>query len=78
MKIKFFYFSYFRFTLLLLSVFGFQFLLAQPVQNRLCNPMLSMRDGSVERFMGFYYAIGEGTKGNIYYSKDMITGRDRY
>jgi len=72
MKIKFFYFSYFRFTLLLLSVFGFQFLLAQPVQNRLCNPMLSMRDGSVERFMGFYYAIGEGTKGNIYYSKDMI------
>src|SRR5690606_22686982 len=36
------------------------------------NPVLSMRDGATERFMGIYYAIGEGTKGNIYYSKDMF------
>src|SRR5690554_6396093 len=71
MKNKFLYFNYFRVSFIL-SVFGFQFLLAQPLQNRLVNPVLSMRDGATERFMGIYYAIGEGTKGNMYYSKDMF------
>jgi len=45
---------------------------AQSTDNRLCNPVLNMRDGAVERFNGMYYAIGEATKGNIYYSKDLV------
>lgn len=36
------------------------------------NPILPMRDGAVERFMGKYYATGEATGGNIYSSKDLI------
>lgn len=45
---------------------------AQVPAKRLTNPILSMRDGAVERFMGGYYAIGEATNGKIYYSKDLI------
>lgn len=40
--------------------------------NRLTNPILSMRDGAVERFMGYFYAIGEGTAGKIYTSQNLI------
>lgn len=37
------------------------------------NPViLSLRDGCVERFMGYYYAMGGGTKGKIRSSKDMV------
>jgi hypothetical protein len=45
---------------------------AQSSEKRFYNPVLNMRDGAVERYLGIYYAIGEGTKGNIYYSKDMV------
>lgn len=65
---------YRSFTLMLISFFLLISLLtpAQSADNRLCNPVLSMRDGAVERFNGMYYAIGEATKGNIYYSKDLV------
>lgn len=45
---------------------------AQSSQNRLYNPVLSMRDGAVERYLGNYYAFGEATQGKIYYSKNLI------
>lgn len=61
-------------TLILISLFLLvpQLISAQSTDNRLCNPVLSMRDGAVERFNGMYYAIGEATKGNIYFSKDLV------
>lgn len=62
-----------KYILILLScLLSFQGVDAQPVQNRLINPILPMRDGAVERYMGMYYAIGEATRGNIYYSKDLF------
>lgn len=45
---------------------------AQLLQNQYSNPVLNMRDGSVERYRGYYFAIGEGTKGKIYTSKDLV------
>ncbi|MEA4981770.1 MAG: family 43 glycosylhydrolase, partial [Paludibacter sp.] len=56
----------------LLTFTDLQSAFAQPIQNRYSNPVLSMRDGATERLMGYYYAIGEATNGNIYYSKDMV------
>ena len=37
------------------------------------NPVLNLRDGSIERFMGYFYATGEASNGNIYPSKDMVS-----
>ncbi|OJV36154.1 MAG: hypothetical protein BGO29_00980 [Bacteroidales bacterium 36-12] len=71
MKNKFFDFC--KYILIIsLCFLSFQGVDAQPVQNRLINPILPMRDGAVERYMGMYYAIGEATRGNIYYSKDLF------
>ena len=58
--------------MLLIILFIGNNLHAQTAQNRLYNPVLSMRDGAVERFMGYYYAFGEATEGKIYYSKNLI------
>ncbi|MDO9634768.1 MAG: family 43 glycosylhydrolase, partial [Paludibacter sp.] len=62
------------FTSILISAFLLITLLtpAQFPEKRLCNPLLPMRDGAVERFMGKYYATGEAVKGNVYYTKDLI------
>ena len=57
------------FLLLIASPCGF----AQTTQNRLYNPVFNMRDGCVERYMGNYYALGTGTSGKIYSSKNMFT-----
>lgn len=58
--------------LVVLITGNFSSIIAQPTQNRLYNPVLPMRDGAVERFMGYYYAIGEATEGKIYNSKNLI------
>lgn len=44
----------------------------QSVQPGWTNPLLPMRDGAIERFMGKYYATGEAVKGNVYYTEDLI------
>lgn len=51
-----------------------EIVLSQPLaKTDYVNPViLSLRDGCVERFMGYYYAMGGGTKGKIRASKDMI------
>jgi hypothetical protein len=41
--------------------------------NVLNNPIVSIYDGCIERFMGNYYAMGTGTVGKIYTSKNLIT-----
>ena len=64
---------YFCFIVLVLLVFSAPDVFAQRTQNRLINPILPMRDGAVERFMGTFYAIGEATTGNIYSSKNLTT-----
>lgn len=64
---------YFCFIVLVLLVFSAPDVFAQSTQNRLINPILPMRDGAVERFMGTFYAIGEATTGNIYSSKNLTT-----
>ena len=46
---------------------------AQPVLNRHTNPIVEIYDGCVERFMGYYYALGTGTVGKIYNSKNLTT-----
>ncbi|MDR1809654.1 MAG: family 43 glycosylhydrolase, partial [Prevotella sp.] len=45
----------------------------QEDKNKLKNPILNMQDGAVERFMGYYYAMGGGTAGKIYTSKNMVS-----
>lgn len=65
-QIYFFFILVFAF-----SAFSMPATIAQSTQNRHINPILSMRDGAVERFMGSFYAIGEATTGNIYYSKNL-------
>lgn len=42
-------------------------------QNKIANPVVSIYDGCVERFMGYYYAMGTGTVGKIYRSKNMVS-----
>ncbi len=50
---------------------------SQPQADRLCNPViLGLRDGCVERFMGYYYAMGAGTKGKFYPSKNLVNWGD--
>ena len=71
MKNIFLYHRNFTYIFLLILTVN-QYSFAQPIQNRFSNPVLSMRDGATERLMGSYYAIGEATNGNIYYSKDMV------
>ncbi|MEA4975543.1 MAG: family 43 glycosylhydrolase, partial [Paludibacter sp.] len=44
---------------------------AQPVLNRHTNPIVEIYDGCVERYMGYYYALGTGTVGKIYNSKNL-------
>lgn len=41
--------------------------------SRLVNPVVSLNDACIERFAGYYYAIGNPTQGKIYSSKDMVT-----
>ena len=48
------------------------FVFAQESKKRLNNLILPMSDGCVERFMGYYYAMGTRTRGNIYQSKNMV------
>ena len=43
---------------------------------KLSNPVVPIYDGCVERFMGYYYAMGTGTMGQIYSSKDLINWSD--
>lgn len=57
--------------LILLSVF-----LGVVAQNTYNNPVLNMRDGCVERWRGYYYALGGETFGRIYSSKDMLKWTD--
>ena len=42
-------------------------------REKLNNPVVVIYDGCVERFMGYYYAMGTGTAGKIYNSKNLIT-----
>lgn len=42
-------------------------------QAEFSNPVLNMRDGCIERWRGYYYALGGETAGNIYQSSDMVT-----
>ncbi len=50
---------------------------SQPQADRLSNPViLGLRDGCVERFMGYYYAMGAGTRGKLYPSKNMVNWGD--
>ncbi|MGN0069251.1 MAG: family 43 glycosylhydrolase [Prevotella sp.] len=42
-------------------------------QSLYANPVLNMRDGCIERFGGYYYALGGETFGKIYQSKDMVS-----
>ncbi|MDR2146109.1 MAG: family 43 glycosylhydrolase [Tannerella sp.] len=37
------------------------------------NPVLTLADGCVERFMGYFYATGQGARGGIYPSKDLVS-----
>lgn len=54
-----------------LIIFGAHKLPAQPLQNKLINPVFDMRDGAVEKFMGQYYVFGTGTKGKMSSSKNL-------
>lgn len=42
------------------------------IAQTLNNPIVPIYDGCIERFMGKYYAMGTGTLGKIYASKDLI------
>ncbi len=55
-----------------ISIFMSQLTSAQ----KLNNPIVPIYDGCVERFMGYYYAMGTGTMGQIYSSKDLINWSD--
>lgn len=46
---------------------------SQETKSKLNNPVVTIYDGCVERFMGYYYAMGTGTVGKIYKSKNLIT-----
>lgn len=39
---------------------------------KLVNPVVTLHDACIERFAGYYYAIGNPSKGKIYSSKDMV------
>ena len=39
---------------------------------KLVNPVVALNDACIERFAGYYYAIGNPSKGKIYSSKDMV------
>ena len=62
----------FIFSVLLIAVLSGS-IYAQPAAKSFCNPVtLGLRDGCVERFMGYYYAMGGGTKGKICMSKNLV------
>lgn len=57
---------------LLITTFS-ETIYAQPTLKSFSNPVtFGLRDGCVERFMGYYYAMGGGTKGKIRMSKDLV------
>jgi hypothetical protein len=45
-------------------------------ENKLNNPVVTIYDGCVERFMGNYYALGTGTAGKMFTSKNLISWTD--
>ena len=47
--------------------------LSATAQQKFINPVLNMRDGCIERHRGYYYAMGGGTQGTIYRSRDMVS-----
>ena len=54
-------------------IIGLSFLAAQTVRTDYVNPVLKLEDGGVERFMGYFYATGQASKGNIWPSKDLVS-----
>ncbi len=63
-------FRTFIFFILILYSTG---LFSQDANNKVSNPVVMIYDGCIERFMGYYYAMGTGTVGKIYQSKNLVT-----
>ena len=60
-------------TILLPVVAAGMTILTATAQQGFVNPVHNMRDGCVERHRGYFYIMGEETKGTISRSKDMVS-----